>query len=371
MKRRRRPSHLQHPELLRPDSDGKDEGSQTGSVSKSGNTGKGELRASDAVSRSQGGSLRPDRVFGGSDEDAGQKEQKPSVVYPSAPDAWVIGALVVSAAVILWAFWPVWVNNLVRAWNREADYSHGWFVIPITGYLLWNFRSSMPQFKAGFHWGGVALLAFVAMVRVASRWAYFDFVDGWMIPVTAIGVAWAFGGRHFAWWALPSLCFLFFMVPLPFRIENELSRPLQWIATNASCFVLQTLGQPAIAEGTTILLGENTLEVERACSGLRIFFGVFALSYICAVLLRRSWWEGVLLVLASIPIALISNAARIVATGLCYQWFSGETARHFAHDFAGYVMIFFAAGLFGLTLWYLRWLIQDAITMDQASLKRI
>jgi exosortase/archaeosortase family protein len=99
--------------------------------------------------------------------------------------------------------------------------------------------------------------------------------------------------------------------------------------------------------------------------------GVVALSYICALLMRRSWWEGVLLVLASVPIALISNAARIVVTGLCYQWFSGEAARRFAHDFSGYVMIVFAAGLFGLTLWYLRWLIQDSVTMDQASLKRV
>lgn len=372
MKRRRRPSHLQQPELLRPVSDGKDEGSLQGSVSKQvGEASRGELTASDSRARAVKVGSRPDRVFGELPEDDGDEREKSTKVYPSAPEAWVIGALVASAALILWAFWPVWVNNLVRAWNREADYSHGWFVIPITGYLLWNFRASMPKFQAGFHWGGVAVLAIVAIVRVASRWAYFDFVDGWMIPVTAMGVAWAVGGRSFAWWAFPSLFFLFFMVPLPFRLENELSRPLQWIATNASCFVLQTLGQPAIAEGTTILLGENTLEVERACSGLRIFFGVFALSYICAILLRRSWWEGVLLVLASIPIALISNAARIVATGLCYQWFSGETARHFAHDFAGYVMIFFAAGLFGLTLWYLRWLIQDAITMDQASLKRI
>jgi exosortase len=167
------------------------------------------------------------------------------------------------------------------------------------------------------------------------------------------------------------LMFLFFMVPLPFRLENELSRPLQWIATHGSASVLQLLGQPAISQGTTILLGENTLEVERACSGLRIFMGVVALSYICALLMRRSWWEGVLLVLASVPIALISNAARIVVTGLCYQWFSGEAARRFAHDFSGYVMIVFAAGLFGLTLWYLRWLIQDSVTMDQASLKRV
>lgn len=295
---------------------------------------------------------------------------EPAVEYPELPSVFLKAAAVVAAIAIVWSYWPSWVS-LVTIWEREPDYSHGWFVIPITAYMLWNFRSSMPPLRAGLHVGGLVVLATIVMLRIFGRWAYLDFVENWTIPLTVIGLAWVFGGLQWAWWALPSLAFLFFMIPLPFRIEHELSHPLQWIATNMSCFVLQTLGQPAIAEGTTILLGNNKLEVERACSGLRIFMGVVALSYICALLMRRSWWEGVLLVLASVPIALISNAARIVVTGLCYQWFSGEAARRFAHDFSGYVMIVFAAGLFGLTLWYLRWLIQDSVTMDQASLKRV
>jgi exosortase len=295
---------------------------------------------------------------------------KESYSGPTVPQVSLLLALATSAVVLVWSYWPTWVS-LVTLWEKEPDYSHGWFVIPIAAYLLWSFRDSMPPLRLQFSWGGVALLASTALVRVFARFAYFDFLDGWTIPLTALALAWVFGGRQWAYWALPALGFLFFMIPLPFRIENELSQPLQWIATNASCYTLQLLGQPAISEGTTILLGDQILEVERACSGLRIFMGVFALAYVYAVLVRRSWWERVLLVLAAVPIALIANAARIVATGLCFQWFSGETARHFSHDLAGYVMIVFAAGLFGLTLLYLRWLVQDAKTMDQASLQRV
>ncbi|MBM3966878.1 MAG: exosortase/archaeosortase family protein [Planctomycetes bacterium] len=295
---------------------------------------------------------------------------KENYTGPVVPRSMLIAAAVISAAILIWSYWPTWVS-LVTLWEREPDYSHGWFVIPIAAYLLWSFKDSMPPVRSTLSWGGLVMLGCVALVRVFARFAYFDFLDGWTIPLTAIGLAWVFGGRQWAYWALPALGFLFFMIPLPFRIENELSQPLQWIATNASCYTLQLLGQPAIAEGTTILLGDQILEVERACSGLRIFMGVFALAYVYAVLVRRSWWERVLLVLAAVPIALVSNAARIIATGLCFQWFSGETARHFSHDLAGYVMIVFAAGLFGLTLLYLRWLVQDAQTMDQASLQRV
>ena len=320
-------------------------------------------------------SLGPDKSSAASLTKTTAVERAPLIVKdvyngPVVPRSMLIIAALASAVILVWSYWPTWVS-LVTLWEREPDYSHGWFVIPIAAYLLWSFKDSMPPVRSTLSWGGLVMLGCVALLRVFARFAYFDFLDGWTIPLTAIGLAWVFGGKQLAYWALPALGFLFFMIPLPFRIENELSQPLQWIATNASCYTLQLLGQPAIAEGTTILLGDQILEVERACSGLRIFMGVFALAYVYAVLVRRSWWERILLVLAAVPIALISNAARIIATGLCFQWFSGETARHFSHDLAGYVMIVFAAGLFGLTLLYLRWLVQDAQTMDQASLQRV
>lgn len=214
------------------------------------------------------------------------------------------------------------------------------------------------------------MLGLVILLRVLGSYAYIDAIDGWTLPLVAIALAWIVGGRGVLFWALPGLAFLFFMVPLPFRIENELSRPLQMIATKASTFTLQLLGQPAISEGTTILLGEQVLEVERACSGLRIFFGVFALSYVYAMLFSRNWWEAVVIVLAAIPIALVANMARIVITGLCYQWLTGEWARTFSHDMAGYFMILLAGALFFLLVRYLRALIQDAQTLDQVALRR-
>ena len=76
------------------------------------------------------------------------------------------------------------------------------------------------------------------------------------------------------------------------------------------------IGEPALAVGNTIVVGDHQLEVERACSGLRIFVGIAALAYAYVVLVRRCWWEKCLLLIAVVPIALISNAARIVVDGV-------------------------------------------------------
>ena len=183
-------------------------------------------------------------------------------------------------------------------------------------------------------------------------------------------MVWLFAGWRVLWWSLPSIMFLWFMVPLPFRFERALSLPLQGVATKLSCWILQFLGQPALAERHIILLGDNRLEVEQACSGLRIFVGILALAFAYVIVVRRSWWERALLLASAIPIALLANASRIVATGLLYQYASGEAARKFAHDAAGWVMILFAAGLFALVLWYLCRLVREVEMVEVGSLVR-
>ncbi|MFV2069809.1 MAG: exosortase/archaeosortase family protein [Pirellulales bacterium] len=134
-----------------------------------------------------------------------------------------------------------------------------------------------------------------------------------------------------------------------------------------SAWTLQSLGQPVLAKGNTILLGEHQLEVEQACSGLRIFVGIGALAFAYVIVVRRTWWEKLLLLLSALPIALLANSARIVVTGLLYQLVSGEAARTFSHDVAGWVMIPFAAALFGVVLWCVGKLTREIELVDVSA----
>ncbi|MBU4399992.1 MAG: exosortase/archaeosortase family protein, partial [Planctomycetes bacterium] len=210
-----------------------------------------------------------------------------------------------------------------------------------------------------FSWLGLGLIAACVAARVFGAHFYLDAIDGWSIMLWVGGVVLLLAGRKVFWWSLPSIAFLWFMVPLPFRMERWLSLPLQGAATKLSCWILQALGQPALAEGHVIFLGDHRLEIEQACSGLRIFVGITALAFAYVIVARRAWWEKALLLLSAVPIALLANAARIVATGLLYQYVSGEAAKKFSHDGAGWVMILLAAGMFGLVLWYLCRLVQE------------
>jgi exosortase/archaeosortase family protein len=73
---------------------------------------------------------------------------------------------------------------------------------------------------------------------------------------------------------------------------------------------------------------------------------------------------------ATVPIAIVANAARIVGTGLLLQWVSGKEAQHLAHDVSGWAMIPLAAALFWLVLWYLDKLLPEEEVLDMAAVVR-
>jgi len=272
-----------------------------------------------------------------------------------------VAGLVVLATFV-WAYWPTLVN-LVSAWDREP-------VVPLALFFLYARRDAFPGVKSGLAWPGLALIALSIAIRTFGARYYVDAIDGWSILVWVAGVVWLLGGWRVLWWSAPSIAFLWFMIPLPFRVERWLSLPLQRIATKISCAGLQCFGQPAISEGNTILIGDFHLEVEQACSGLRIFVGIVALAFAYIILVKRAWWERALLLLSVIPIALIANSTRIIATGLLNQWVSGEAAHKFTHDVSGYVMIPFAAGLFALVLWYLGNVMREVELVDIGEIAR-
>lgn len=275
--------------------------------------------------------------------------------------------LVIVVAAFSWSYWPV-ACDLVHVWNYEPDYSHGYFVLPAALYFLWARRDSLPAPSDRLHWGGMMLLCLSAAIRVAGSLWYIEALEAWSLPFWVAGTCWLLGGWRLLKWALPAVGFLAFMIPLPFRAEHLLSLPLQRVATKLSCWMLQFLGRPAVAEGNVIYMNDVVLGIAEACSGLRIFMSIAALSYVYMVLVRRGWWMKALLGASVLPVALATNAVRIVATGLLHECVSGEAAHKFSHDLAGWLMIPVAAGLLGIVSWYLGRLVIDVETVSPGEL---
>lgn len=144
-----------------------------------------------------------------------------------------------------------------------------------------------------------------------------------------------------------SLAFLVFMIPLPYRIEVALGGPLQRIGTLASTYALQTVGLPALAEGNIIRLDDRaSIAVVEACNGLGMLVAFACYATAAAMVMEgRDPITRSLILLSTVPLALLANITRITATGLVHATLGGGAADLVFHDLAGWLMMPLALAL--------------------------
>ena len=199
---------------------------------------------------------------------------------------------------------------------------------------------------------------------------YVRWVAGSSLIFYLAGVVALVGGWPGLRWTAPALIFLFFMIPLPFRFEGLMRQPLQRASTVASTFALQTLGLPAVTQGNIILLSDvNGVPIELgvidACSGLKMLIVFFCLTTAFAILVKRPLGERLLILLSTIPIAMICNITRITATGVIYATVGERLANLVFHDLAGWLMMPMALLLLWGEVWLLSLLFVDESQDDE------
>lgn len=253
---------------------------------------------------------------------------------------------------LLWASWPT-LREIAGRWTQDPRYSHGFLVPAFAAFLLWQRRGQLAAQAPGPSGWGLLLIAVGAALKLVGTRYYVVWFEALALLPSLAGVSLLIGGWPALRWAAPAIAFLFFMIPLPYRVEHALGYPLQRLATLTSNFALQTMGLPAVAEGHVILLGDSRIGVVEACNGLGMLFMFFAFAVGVALVLQRSLADKVLIILSAVPIALAANIARITVTGLLHETVGGRVADAVYHDLAGWLMMPLALAAFGAELWLL------------------
>lgn len=231
------------------------------------------------------------------------------------------------------------------------QYSHGYLIPLFTIFLLWARREPISlDATPAARWTGFGLLAGGLLLRLAAAYPQIVTLDALSIIPCLMGVFLMIGGWKTFKWSWPALAFLVFMFPVPDQVERRLLNPLQHVATEASTFVLQTLGLAAYSQGPVIRLGEFDLGVVDQCAGLRMGMILFALGFAVVMLLRPSWWESLIIIASTVPIAVVANVARIVIQSLLLYYGYPEAAEFFHNRAAAFVVMPIALGLLYLEL---------------------
>ena len=289
---------------------------------------------------------------------------QPAVARSGLRGPTIAGAVGLS---LVWAFWPT-VVGLWDDWRSDPNYSAGQLVPLAALYLLWGDRHKLRACRVAACWWGLGLLLLGQLAWFYGLVFLYGSAERYALVVTIAGLVLLVAGRQVFWRARWVLVFLLLMVPLPGRVHNLISGPLQQCATSATVFVLEVFGADPARQGNTLALGARTrVGIAEACSGLRMLTAFVVVAAVLAFLATRPRWQRIALIVSSVPIAVVCNVIRLVATITLYAAVSSSVAERFFHDFAGITMMPLAIAILLGELWLMKTLVPARPAPQTAS----
>lgn len=300
-------------------------------------------------------------------------------------------ALVAAALIFLYA---TVLGRLFEHWWTDENYSHGLLIPFVVGYIVWSRFGELraaPRSASPLAGGTVVLLALLMLLGATLGAELFGQRLSLVLMLAGI-VMYFFGSRVLRMLSVPFVLLLL-AVPVPQIIFNKIAFPLQLYASRIAVGAIRFYGVPTVRKGNVIeILPEGavqivSLEVVEACSGIRSLMTLMALALILAYFTRRDatdasaerfsflrradFWRGVALVTAAVPIAILTNAGRVAATGVLTYHYGTRAVTGPAHEAAGWLVFIVALlALLGLNLLLLkifRWGTGDGGSAGTAS----
>jgi exosortase len=274
--------------------------------------------------------------------------------------------LVIVAVTFLYA---AVLSRLFGAWWTDENYSHGLLIPLVIGFILWNERGNLSQTQKNpsFILGSGLVILALLLLFVGTLGAEI-FTQRVSLTVMLAGIVVYFFGWKLWRWLLVPFVLLLLAIPIPTIIFNRIAFPLQLLATQVAVDGIRLFAIPVVRQGNVIELlprGASQviwLEVVEACSGIRSLMTLVTLALIYAYFTRRErelklfnydFWRALLLMISAVPIAILTNAARVTLTGILAYNYGKQTAEGFLHSFSGWMVYLVALAMLVGLAWVL------------------
>ena len=236
------------------------------------------------------------------------------------------------------------LRAMVAQWGSDPDMGHGFFVPVIAVYIVWQKRNELAAIKPQPNWWGLAVVIVGAVQLIVGVLGVELFLSRTSFVIVLIGAVWLLGGDLILKKLAFPLFLLFFMVPIDAVIYNQITFPLQLLASRLADGALTLIAIPVLREGNILELPNQRLSVVEACSGIRSLLSLTFLSLVYGYFFERKTWIRVVLFLSTIPIAIVANSSRVTITGVLTQ-VKPDAAEGFFHEAEGWVIFMVALGI--------------------------
>jgi exosortase len=248
---------------------------------------------------------------------------------------------VILAGLVLLLYGSV-IRNLVAQWWNDPDYGHGFFVPLFSLYILWNERERWARTEIRpSNLGFAVMLGAVGLLVLGSLGAELFTTRISMLVLLAGMILFLAGRKALEAVSFP-LGYLVWMIPIPVIIYNQITFPMQLIASRLASASLELFHVPVLRDGNILVLSNYSLEVVEACSGVRSLMSLMALAVAYAYLVSPQRWVRYFLAVFMIPIAIVTNAFRIMVAGILAHRYGSRAAEGFLHEFSSWVVFLVA-----------------------------
>lgn len=256
--------------------------------------------------------------------------------------------------------------KLGNDWWHDENYSHGLLIPFVIAFIIWRERKQIGEWKAQpatwFGATGIVVSLFALWAGTAGAELFVQRAS--LVLMLASIVVYFFGFRFIRFVAVP-LVLLVLSIPIPQIIFNRIAFPLQLFASRCAVAAMSFLSIPVLRQGNVIELmplgasEPKKLAVVEACSGIRSLMTLVTLALVYAYFTRPTApgnktyaiLRGMILVVAAVPIAILTNALRVSGTGVLAHYYGTRVADGFFHSFSGWVIYIVAAVMLFGTGW--------------------
>jgi len=253
--------------------------------------------------------------------------------------------LTLAAITTILAIYQQTVLSTIAIWLRSETFTHGFFIFPISAYLIWLKRKSIaeivpcPDYRGLFVMAGLGLgwlLADAGSVQVVAQFCLVA-----MIPVTV----WIMLGLRVARAMTFPLGFLFFAVPF----GEFLIPPLMDFTADFVVTALQITSIPVYREGLFFTIPSGQWSVVEGCSGLRYLIASFTLGTLYGYLTYRSNKRRLIFAVLSLIVPIFANGMRAYMIVMIAHLSNMQLALGVDHYIYGWVF-------FGIVMTLLFWI---------------
>lgn len=249
---------------------------------------------------------------------------------------------ILAAIVLIIGFWPILVGMYGSWFDPGAYMEHGILVLPAAAYMVWTKLDQLKMVPLRpSAWGFLLVLAgaFQAALGELAHWVWVSRIS---FLVSLVGcMVLVYGWKMIQETAYP-LCTLVLMIAPPTFLLARLTISLQLLASRLGEWWLEMFGYSVFREGNVLEMVGIKLSVAEACSGIRSLVAILFMAVLYNYFFVKGKIMRSLILLLSVPIAILGNAARIVATGMAGQY-DRSLAEGAAHETMGYISVAVAA----------------------------